>query len=421
MHASGNTAGGARGAAAWRRVTALALIGALLLTAGCSGDGDGALWQGGGGGGGGGGGANAEPAPKGPVLSATVVTPTSDAKGVKPLAAVAFTTQEAKGAPTVKLTDAKGKPVKGKLSTDGKRWLPSEALKWGTTYVATVTVRGDDGETATTTSRFTVMAKPGKLVQVSSQLGDDSVVGVAMPLIVRFGRSVPKKQRDDVQRRMRVTSTPPQEGIWRWVSGSEVHYRPKVYWKAGTRISFKVAARGVPMGGGWYGRSDLTVRAKVGSATVMTVDNRSKQMTVKRNGKVLRRIPISLGKAKTPSSSGTMVVMEKVRNTVFDTIDELGPVEGYRTPVEFAQRLTWGGEFIHAAPWSVGAQGRTNVSHGCVNMSTPNAAWLFGITKMGDPVVIKGTGRQLDNGNGWTDWNMSWSQYVKGSAIPYDG
>jgi hypothetical protein len=34
-------------------------------------------------------------------------------------------------------------------------------------------------------------------------------------------------------------------------------------------------------------------------------------------------------------------------------------------------------------------------------------------------VVVKGTERRLENGNGWTDWNMTWAQYVKGSAIPY--
>jgi lipoprotein-anchoring transpeptidase ErfK/SrfK len=115
-----------------------------------------------------------------------------------------------------------------------------------------------------------------------------------------------------------------------------------------------------------------------------------------------------------------MLVMGKLRNTIFDTFDELGPEEGYRTPIEYAQRLTHGGEFIHAAPWSVGAQGRTNVSHGCVNMSTSNAAWLFGITKMGDPVTIRGTERRLANGNGWTAWNVSWGQWIKGSAIPVE-
>jgi lipoprotein-anchoring transpeptidase ErfK/SrfK len=395
----------------------VALTCALAVTAGCTRNGnDGPTWKGGGSGG-----SSNEDAPAEPELGATVTVPAANATGVKPLTNVVFTTREATGAASLELKDAKGTTVEGELAADGTTWVPAQALSWGTTYTATVTVDGADGKTATTTSSFTVMDKPDKLVRVTSQLGDDSVVGVGMPLIIRFGRSVPKGLRDDVQRRMAVTSTPAQPGSWRWMSGSEVQYRPKVFWKANTKLSIRVAARGVSMGGGWYGRTDLTVRAKVGSALIMTVSNSSKRMTVKRNGKTLRTIPISLGKRSTPSSSGTMIVMEKLRKTVFDTFDELGPEEGYRTDIEYAQRLTWGGEFIHSAPWSVGSQGRTNVSHGCVNMSPANAAWLFGITKMGDPVTINGTERKLANGNGWTAWNLSWAQWVKGSALPVEG
>jgi hypothetical protein len=104
---------------------------------------------------------------------------------------------------------------------------------------------------------------------------------------------------------------------------------------------------------------------------------------------------------------------------VFDTMNDPNPANRYRTDIEYAQRLTWGGEFIHAAPWSVSDQGKRNVSHGCINMSTENAKWLFGQTVVGVPVVTKGTSRQLQWGNGWTDWNKTWDDYVKGSAIPY--
>jgi L,D-transpeptidase catalytic domain len=127
-------------------------------------------------------------------------------------------------------------------------------------------------------------------------------------------------------------------------------------------------------------------------------------------------MPVSLGKPSTPSSSGTMVTMSHDYSTIFDTTRE-GP-GGYRVQVYYAMRLTWGGEFIHAAPWSVGDQGHTNVSHGCVNMSDANSQWLFGITHVGDPVTVKGTEVQLSNGNGWTGWNQTWSDYVKGSAVP---
>ncbi|SCL45977.1 Lipoprotein-anchoring transpeptidase ErfK/SrfK [Micromonospora eburnea] len=354
-----------------------------------------------------------------PKASATIAEPKADAKDVPAATAISFTTEQAEQT-TVELTDAAGKSVPGQLAADGKSWLPAGALEYGQTYTATVTATGDDGKPATATSTFTTMAKPAKQIRVSSFLGDNQVVGVGMPLIVKFSRAIPQDYRDDVQRRMTVTASPVQEGIWRWISPTEVHYRPKEFWQANSTVTYRVQAGGLPLGDGWYGRSDLTVDIKIGPSFVMTVENSTKRMTVTKNGKVVKTIPVSLGKKSTPSSSGTMVVIEKKRHTVFDTFEELGPADGYRTEIDYAQRLTWGGEFIHAAPWSEGVQGRQNVSHGCVNVSMKDGAWLFANTRLGDPITVKGTERKLQNGNGWTDWNMSWDEYVKGSALPYE-
>jgi lipoprotein-anchoring transpeptidase ErfK/SrfK len=143
----------------------------------------------------------------------------------------------------------------------------------------------------------------------------------------------------------------------------------------------------------------------------MEIDNATKQMTVTRDGTAIKSIPVSLGKPSTPSSSGTMVVMSKERSTIFDTTRTDGP-DGYRVQVSFAQRLTWGGEYIHAAPWSEGDQGHRNVSHGCINVSTANAAWLFDMTMIGDPVTTRGTGVELAPGNGWTAWNTPWTEFT---------
>ncbi|MFC7548012.1 Ig-like domain-containing protein [Plantactinospora sp. GCM10030261] len=390
-----------------RSALAALLASVLLAVAACSG--------GGGGGGGGSAWKEGEPAPK---ASATISEPAADAKDVPASTAIAFTTKDAAES-TVTLKDAAGNAVEGALGDDGKTWLPAEGLAYGTTYTATVTATGDDGKPATATSTFTTMAEPANQVRVTSHLGDGQVVGVGMPLIVKFGREIPEDRRADVQRRMTVTSTPAQEGIWRWISATEVHYRPKEFWQANTKISYRVQAKGLPLGGNWYGRSDLTVDMSIGPALVMTVDNKTKRMTVAKDGRVVKTILVSLGKPKTPSSSGTMVVMEKHRKTVFDTREELGPEDGYRIDIDYAQRITYGGEFIHAAPWSEGKQGSVNVSHGCVNISMADGAWLFNQTRLGDPITVKGTERALRNGNGWTDWNMSWDEYVKGSALPY--
>jgi lipoprotein-anchoring transpeptidase ErfK/SrfK len=392
-----------------RTLVSVALAGALALTAsGCtSGGGNSPAWQGG------------KPAEAGPKASATISSPAADAKDVPASAEITLSTKDATET-AVDLKDAAGKAIEGKLDADGTTWLPNGALEYGTTYTATVTATGDDGKPATVSNTFTTMAQPANQVRVTSFLGDTSVVGVGMPVIIKLSRAIPEDYRDDLQQRMIVTTTPAQEGAWRWISPTEVHYRPKTFWKANTELDYKIQAGGLPLGDGWYGRADLTIDAKVGSAVVMTVDNKTKKMTVTKDGKTIRTIPISLGAPVTPSSSGTMVVIEKLRKTVFDTMDDPIPTNRYRTDIEFAQRLTWGGEFIHAAPWSVASQGRTNVSHGCVNMSQANAQWLFGQTQIGDPITVKGTERKLENGNGWTDWNMSWDEYIKGSAIPYE-
>jgi lipoprotein-anchoring transpeptidase ErfK/SrfK len=395
---------GVPGRRPWRVLGAAMAAGAILLTGACTGD-KSPSWKGG---------------ADGSQITAAISSPAADAKDVLASSDIAFTTKNATSA-TVEVKDAGGAVVKGDLLKDGKTWRPAKALAYGTTYTATVTANGDDGKTGSVTSTFTTMKQPANLVRVTSFLGDGQIVGVGMPMIVRFGQEVPPKYRPDVQRRMTVTATPAQVGIWNWVSGTEVHYRPKAFWKAGTKISYKVQLGGVKMGDNAYGRTDLTVDLKIGRSFVMTVDNKTKKMIVRQDGKVIKTILVSLGKKSTPSSSGTMLVIEKKRKTVFDTMAELGPDEGYRTKIDYAQRITWSGQFIHAAPWSEGVQGRTNVSHGCVNVSMKMGAWLFKRTMLGDPITVRGTEDQLQNGNGWTDWNTTWDEYVKGSALPLDG
>ena len=396
----------------WRRAAVVLAAGSVLLTAGCGSGDKSPSWQGGSQSAG----AAAAPSPSPTLSTVAVVSPAGDATGVIAATDVKYTSEDPKNT-TVTVTDPEGGEVKGTLDKDARVWRPAKAFAYGTRYTVTVNGTASEGKNGTVTSTFTTMAKPSKLVRVTSFLGDGQTVGVGMPLIVRFNRSIPESYRDDVERRMTVTATPAQKGTWRWTSPTELHYRPKVYWKAYSKVFYKVQLRGVPMGNGYYGRSDLTVDLKVGRSLIMTVSNKTKRMTVKQDGKVIKTIPVSLGKPSTPSSSGTMVIIDKQKHTVFDTTDELGPEEGYKTPIDYAQRITWSGQFIHAAPWSEGNQGRVNVSHGCVNVSMKMGAWLFGKTMIGDPITVSGTEEKLENGNGWTDWNLSYEEYKKGSYL----
>jgi lipoprotein-anchoring transpeptidase ErfK/SrfK len=318
----------------------------------------------------------------------------------------------------VDLRRAGGGAVAGALRPDRTSWVPSRPLAFSTRYTATVTARSADGSrTVTERTSFTTMGRPGRLTGTGLYLFDGQTYGVGMPVVVEFSPPVPASARAGVQRRLFVTSDPPQPGAWHWSGGSQAFFRPPAYWQPGTTITVRAALRGHPTGGGHHGDQDRSATVRIGRSVIMDVDNTTKRMRVYRDGRLARTVPVSLGKPSTPSSSGTMVVMGKHYSTVFDTRREDGP-DGYRVRVNYAMRLTWGGEFIHAAPWSVGDQGRRNVSHGCVNMSWNNASWLFSHAHVGDPVVVRGTEVKLRNGNGWTAWNLPWHLYVKGSALP---
>ncbi|MGA8116246.1 MAG: Ig-like domain-containing protein [Actinocatenispora sp.] len=323
---------------------------------------------------------------------------------------------------TVAVTDGDGANVPGQLDKDGT-WLPDKQLAYHTTYH--VTARAKKSKAAAH-STFTTMARPSadKLVQVSSYVSNDASYGVGLPIVVSFGHSVPKRLRADVQRRMVVDSTPHVVGAWHWWAGNEVHFRPKDQWPTGTRFTVRLALGGVPMGAGYYGANNLELNAKIAdNKLAMDIDDRTKTLTVTRDDKVIRKIPVSLGAAGTPTSSGRMVVMTRNQSEVFDSSTFGVPADspgGYRETVYWDLRFTWDGQYIHAAPWSVGDQGSDNVSHGCVNVSDEAAQWLFARSHVGDPVTVRNTGAPLDAGDGWTDWNMSWTEFLKGSALRVD-
>ena len=220
---------------------------------------------------------------------------------------------------------------------------------------------------------------------------------------------------------MTVASTPRQKGSWFWISDHEAHWRPATYWKAGTDVSVDVDVNSVPAGNGIFGQENRTVRFHVGNANIYRVNAQTHQMTVIQNGKVLRTIPITTGKSGFTTRSGTKVIIEKHRTKRMNSetvgISQSDPEYYDIDDVEYAMRVTYSGEFIHAAPWSVGSQGSANVSHGCTGMSTTNAAWLYNITKRGDVVEYTGTDRWMTMTNGYGDWNVPFADYRKGSAL----
>jgi lipoprotein-anchoring transpeptidase ErfK/SrfK len=356
--------------------------------------------------------------PSTPVPPATLaLTPTAGKKGV-PISAEIGLKLSGGTITAVTLKDEDGKTVSGSLRDDGTAWVPGKPLKTTHRYEATATAENAAGQRTTATTRFSTMGTPARRTGTGLYLFDDRTYGVAMPVVAEFSPGITKADRAAVQKRMFVKTDPPQPGTWSWTSsGTQAYYRAPKYWRPGTTLTVRLAVGGLPTGGGRYGDRDRSATAKIGRSFVMSVENKTKKMTVVENGKTARTMPVSLGKPSTPSSSGTMVIMDKHMSTIFDTTDTDG-ADGYRMTIAYAQRLTWSGQYIHSAPWSVGAQGHRNVSHGCVNLAPSNARWLFGKTLIGDPITVRGTSDKLAYGNGWTPWNVSWTEFAKGSALP---
>lgn len=318
---------------------------------------------------------------------------------------------------SVTLTDARGRTVAGALSADKARWTSTNPLKIAQHYRLVAAAVDKDGVGVERTGFFATVA-PRKVLETSISPLSGQSVGVGMPIIVRFNATV--HDRAAVEQALQVTSAKPIEGAWSWVSGTEVHFRPKVYWPAYDEVTLDVKLNGVDAGKGVYGMTNRTVKFRTGSSMVSIVDVNRHTLTVYRNGKKMRVIPVTTGKADFLTRNGTKVVLEKHTLKIMDAstigISKSSP-DYYRLEVPYAMRVTWSGEFVHAAPWSTGSQGRDNVSHGCVGMSMSNAIWLFNQTEVGDIVKVVGSSRPLEPGNGYTDWNVSWSDWLAGSAL----
>jgi lipoprotein-anchoring transpeptidase ErfK/SrfK len=316
--------------------------------------------------------------------------------------------------------DSKAGPLGGRLSKQSNTWAAEGRLEPGTDYVVHAVAERSDGKRVTRTTRFhTEDLSLAQQTYASVAPLQGETVGVGMPVIVTF--DVPVTDKSSIEKHMSVTSAPQQPGSWHWLSDTEVHWRPKSYWQAGTDVSVDVDVNSVPAGAGIYGQESRHVDFQVGDANVYKVNAQTDQMQVFQNGSLLRTIPITTGKPGFTTRSGTKVIIEKFDSKRMNSETVGIPTnsdEGYDLDdVKWAMRLTYSGEFIHAAPWSVGSQGVENVSHGCTGMSTENAAWLYSLSRRGDVVEYTGTDRSMTLDNGYGDWNASYDDYRSGSAL----
>ncbi|MFN0284312.1 MAG: Ig-like domain-containing protein [Kineosporiaceae bacterium] len=343
------------------------------------------------------------------------ISPAADTTKVRPDDGVSVTARDGR-LTSVSVVAADGTKVTGEIADGGTSWSNTAHLAPSATYKVTAVAVNADGVSTTKRTSFSTL-RPPALASASIQPGDGWVVGVGMPVVITFSSRV--RNRADVEKSLEVRTTPSVAGDWRWTGSRQVQWRPKTFWATGTKVKVVADLKGVEVADGVWGKRTRTSDFEIGSAMVSTVDIKHHTMTVRRNGKVLKVIPVTTGKPGLATRNGTKVIISRETEHRMDAattgVDQDSP-EYYNLLVKYAMRLTWSGEFVHAAPWSVGSQGRANVSHGCTGMSTSNARWLFNESKVGDVVVYKNGSRTLEDGNGYTGWNMSFDRWSSSDA-----
>ncbi|MEV8033702.1 Ig-like domain-containing protein [Streptomyces sp. NPDC086182] len=314
---------------------------------------------------------------------------------------------------------ATGTEVPGTLSADGTSWKSIGPLKQATRYQVAAEAEDAKGRSATENAAISTVSPANDFLgHLSPENG--STVGVGMPVTFDFGKAIGDKAA--VESKIQVGSSSGEQIVGHWLNSSRLDFRPEHYWKPGSTVTVKMSLDGV----------QKTVTFKIGRSQISTVDAKTKQMSVVRDGKTIKTIPISSGSAEHPTYNGRMVISEKYRQihmngaTVGLTEKDGKPSYDIKA-VPHAMRLTASGTFIHGNYWGADSVfGKVNTSHGCVGLKDVRnagdgkqpAAWFFDNSMIGDVVIVKNSGDKsmVAPDNGLSDWNMPWSQWVSGSA-----
>ncbi|WP_406471996.1 Ig-like domain-containing protein [Streptomyces sp. NBC_01615] len=266
--------------------------------------------------------------------------------------------------------------------------------------------------------------RPDKVNKLMLAPGKDTTVGVAQPLSIVFDH--PVKNKAAVEQHLKVTTSNDTVGSWGWVQHYDgrdrVDWRPKEYWKSGTKVTLEAHLNRVDSGaeGGWFVR-DYATSFVVGKSQRVDVALDSKHLTLVRDGRTVRSVPMSAGTpgGEKASWGGTSVLMAK-EGTINMRSETVGLGNAYDKMVDYSMRLTWSGMYAHAAPWNAAYFGTVNHSSGCIGMSDSDASWLYGQVQVGDPFEVTGSGSKGKPaaGNGYGEWNVSWADWQAKSALP---
>jgi lipoprotein-anchoring transpeptidase ErfK/SrfK len=358
----------------------------------------------------------------GTTAAALEVSPANLAVNVAPDALVTVRASSGKlGA--VRLVDDRGHQVAGQSGAGdiaGNIWTNSELLRPSAAYTFTIAAIGPDGMATSTKSTFRTLTPA---ISATYTVSPGGVVGVGMPVMVVFDTAVSgKAAKAEVEKRVTLTTVPSQVGSWGWLDDRQLMWRPKDYWLAGTKVSVRAALHGVQTGDNKWVTTDSGTSFTVGSSMISNVDTRAHTLTVRRDGALIRTFPVSTGRPgpDTETRNGIKVIIERAPVVVMDSATVGIPVGNpnyYKITTNWDLRLTWTGEYIHSAPWSVGAQGNTNVSHGCTNMAPADAQWMFNNSKVGDVVTFTGSSRVFQPTEGIGVWVYDYAGWMARSAL----
>jgi lipoprotein-anchoring transpeptidase ErfK/SrfK len=332
-----------------------------------------------------------------------VITPASGSVGVNPGDPITVT---AAGG-TIKTVTVTGDQVTGSLNSSRTEWRSNWTLPVQKKLTVTVTAVSSSGQTVTRTSTFRTLT-PAQTFTTMIFEGYQQVYGVGMPIMLTFSRPITNKQA--VERSLEITTSKPVVGAWYWDGSQTLSFRPRDYWPANTTVSFTGRLDGVEGAPGVYGYHTLTQQFTIGKSLIVVASTVTHRLRLYRNGTLIRNWPISTGRPGDNTPNGTYLTIEKHNPVLMK-----GP--GYRIEVPWSVRFTWSGDYLHDAYWSVGQQGFANVSHGCVNMAPADAEYYYKMAVPGNPVTITGSPRGGAWDNGWTQWFLTWSQLLGGSAL----
>ncbi len=339
------------------------------------------------------------------------ITPSNGRSDANPAAGITVTAAE--GKVTNVTVKSSGAAVTGMLSDGGTRWHSTWALGTASTYTVTATGTAD-GQTVTTTSTFRTLT-PSQTFTTEIYEGYDQTYGVGMPIMLIF--SQPITNRAAVERSLELTTSNPVIGSWYWDDDEHLDFRPRDYWPANTTVSFFGHLDGVEGAQGVYGAADLTQTFYIGASVIAVASTTTHYTQIYINGKLTYNWPISTGRATLPTPDGSYLTVEKNNPVRMIGGGAPGSAGYYDELVYWAVRFTFSGDYYHSAPWSVVDQGTTNVSHGCVNLPPDDAETYYNLAVPGDPITVTASTAAGKWDDGWTEWFLTWSQYLKGSAL----